>query len=76
LLDNTVLFETAVTSIFYLPFQTLNFLRNNNATFTAEMKGWFLKQIKKSELVSNDNERIRIKLMNTYTKSISEFMKP
>ncbi len=41
LLDNTVLFETPVASIFYLPFQTLNFLSNNNAQFTAQMKIWF-----------------------------------
>jgi hypothetical protein len=73
LLDNTVLFETSITSIFYLPFQTLNFLSNTNPGFTAKMKEWFIKQIKKSELVSGDNEKTRIKLMNMYKNNINNF---
>jgi hypothetical protein len=73
LLDNTVLFETSVANIFYLPFQTLNFLSNTNPIFTAQMKDWFVKQIKKSELISGDNEKIRIKLMNSFRKNINNF---
>jgi hypothetical protein len=73
LLDNTVLFETQAISIFYLPFQTLNFLSNTNPQFNVKIKEWFLKQIKKSEEVSNNNEKIRIKLMNAYRKNINNY---
>jgi DNA-binding Xre family transcriptional regulator len=66
LLDNTVIFDLGATKVFYLPYQTLNFLRSIDNEFTTNGIEWIDKQIKKSLLISGHSEKEREKLMNHY----------
>jgi Cro/C1-type HTH DNA-binding domain len=72
LLDNTVIFDLGVTKVFYIPYQTLNFLSSIDPEFTTNGLEWFNKQIKKSVLISGPSEKEREKLMNHYRLVIEQ----
>ena len=44
LLDNTVLFAIGDHKLYYIPYQTLNFLSTTDAQFTNQAFAWFAKQ--------------------------------
>ncbi len=70
LLDNSVLFEVGPQKIFYLSYQTLNFLYTTDQQFALETHVWFAKQIRKSTLLSGTAQRDRTRLMNHYREVI------
>jgi hypothetical protein len=73
LLDNSVIFETKAVKIFYLPFQTLNFLSNTDADFTDNCLKWFHKQIAKSTIISSASQRDRNRLISHYIDEIEKY---
>jgi hypothetical protein len=72
LLDNSVLFDLGPTKVFYLPYQTLNFLSTTNIQITEESVNWFKKQKAKSHLISEDGEEQRERLLNHYLQEIKK----
>jgi hypothetical protein len=75
LLDNTVLFEIGENKLFYLPYQTLNFLSTTDLTFTQKAFEWFGKQTAKSTLISGEAEKDRSRIMNLYRAAIEKVLK-
>jgi hypothetical protein len=73
LLDNSVIFDIGFQQLFYLPYQTLNFLSTTDAEFAAQNLEWFQKQIAKSTLISGEAQKDRTKLMNHYYKEIAKY---
>jgi hypothetical protein len=73
LLDNSVIFDLGFQHLFYLPYQTLNFLSTTDENFAKQNLEWFQKQIAKSTLISGDGEKDRNKLMNHYRKEIKKY---
>jgi transcriptional regulator with XRE-family HTH domain len=73
LLDNSVIFDTTLTKIFYLPYQTLNFLSSMDAEFTDVNLQWFTKQISKSTLLTSDSQQARNRLMQHYMAEIKKY---
>jgi hypothetical protein len=71
LLDNNVIFDIGTKKIFYLPFQTLNFLSTDNAQFTTDNLAWFHKQLHKSTNLCLYSEKERDRLFNHYRKAIA-----
>jgi hypothetical protein len=74
LLDNSVIFDLGIAKIFYMPYQTLNFLSNTDVDFTDYSIDWFTKQQAKSHYISNSGEEQRNKLFAFYTKQIEEVL--
>jgi hypothetical protein len=74
LLDNTVLFTIGSHKLFYLPYQTLNFVSTTDAQFTQKTFEWFHKQIAKSSLLSGEGQKARVQLMNHYRKEIDSLV--
>jgi transcriptional regulator with XRE-family HTH domain len=72
LLDNTVLFEIGEHKLFYLPYQTLNFLSTSDPSFTNKAFAWFAKQTAKSTLISGEAEKDRTRVMNLYRAEIEK----
>jgi plasmid maintenance system antidote protein VapI len=72
LLDNSVLFEIGSFKLFYLPYQTLNFINTSDAIFTNKVKAWYNKQISKSILISGNAQRDRLRLINMYLEAIDK----
>jgi hypothetical protein len=70
LLDNTVLFEIGEHKLYYIPYQTLNFLSTTDAHFTNKAVAWFAKQTAKSTLISGEAEKDRTRIMNYYRAEI------
>jgi hypothetical protein len=73
LLDNSVIFDTKVIKIYYLPFQTLNFLSNTDKDFTDNNLKWFNKQIAKSTIISSASQRDRNRLISHYLDEIENY---
>jgi transcriptional regulator with XRE-family HTH domain len=73
LLDNSVIFDTNMAKIFYLPYQTLNFLSSTDAEFTDVNLQWFTKQISKSTLLTSDSQQARNRLMHHYKAEIIKY---
>jgi hypothetical protein len=73
LLDNSVIFDLGFQQLFYLPFQTLNFLSTTDASFAKQNLDWFQKQIAKSTIISGEAQKDRTKLMNHYRKEIAKY---
>jgi hypothetical protein len=72
LLDNTVLFTIGNHKLFYLPYQTLNFVSTSDAVFTQNTLNWFTKQIAKSTTISGAGQKDRTQLMNAYRHEIEK----
>ncbi len=72
LLDNTVLFEIGDLKLYYIPYQTLNFLSTTEAPFTNQAFAWFDKQTAKSTLVNGEAENDRTRIMNMYRAEIDK----
>jgi hypothetical protein len=72
LLDNTVLFTIGNHKLFYLPYQTLNFVSTSDAVFTQNTFNWFTKQIAKSTTISGAGQKARTQLMNHYRQEIEK----
>jgi hypothetical protein len=72
LLDNSVIFDIGIKKIFYLPFQTLNFLSTDHAKFTADNLAWFNKQWHKSTNLCMESEKERDRLFNHYRNEIEQ----
>lgn len=70
LLDNSVIFDLGQIKIFYLPYQTLNFLRSTDEEFTTLNLEWFDKQIKKSALLTGASQKDRERLFNSYFQKL------
>jgi transcriptional regulator with XRE-family HTH domain len=75
LLDNTVLFEIGEHKLFYLPYQTLNFLSTSDPEFTNKAFAWFAKQTAKSTLISGEAAKDRARIMNGYRVEIEKVEK-
>jgi hypothetical protein len=73
LLDNSVIFDIGFQQLFYLPYQTLNFLSTTDAEFAEQNLQWFQKQIAKSTIISGEAQKDRTKLMNHYYKEIARY---
>jgi hypothetical protein len=73
LLDNSVIFDTKAVKIFYLPFQTLNFLSNTDADFTQNNLQWFNKQIAKSTIITGNSQKDRNRLITHYLDEIEGY---
>jgi hypothetical protein len=73
LLDNSVIFDIGFQQLFYLPFQTLNFLSTSDEEFAKQNFIWFQKQIAKSTIISGEAQKDRTKLMNHYHKEITKY---
>jgi hypothetical protein len=73
LLDNSVIFDLGFQQLFYLPFQTLNFLSTTDEDFVKQNQDWFQKQIAKSTLISGEAQKDRTKIMNHYRKEIEKY---
>ncbi len=74
LLDNSVIFETPQTKIFYLPYSTLNFVSTTDQNFTAKISDWRHQQIIKSTLISGAAEKERIKFISFYKGLIQQML--
>jgi hypothetical protein len=74
LLDNTVLFTIGAHKVFYLPYQTLNFLSTSDAQFTENTFNWFAKQINKSTLISGEAQKTRKHIINIYKQEIEKIL--
>jgi hypothetical protein len=72
LLDNNVIFDIGVKKIFYLPYQTLNFLSTDNELFIADNLAWFNKQWHKSTNLCMESEKERDRLFNHYKNEIEQ----
>jgi hypothetical protein len=72
LLDNNVLFTIGNHKLFYLPYQTLNFVSTSDAVFTQNTFNWFTKQIAKSTTISGTGQKARTQLMNHYRQEIEK----
>ena len=70
LLDNTVLFAIGDLKLYYIPYQTLNFLSTTDVQFTNQAFAWFAKQTAKSTLISGEAEKDRTRIMNLYRTEI------
>jgi hypothetical protein len=75
LLDNTVLFTIGAHKVFYLPYQTLNFLSTSDAQFTQNTFDWFAKQISKSTIISGEAQKMRKHIINIYRQEIEKVMR-
>jgi hypothetical protein len=73
LLDNSVIFDIGFQQLYYLPFQTLNFLSTSDEQFAKQNLIWFQKQIAKSTIISGEAQKDRTKLMNHYHKEIAKY---
>jgi hypothetical protein len=73
LLDNSVIFDIGFQQLYYLPFQTLNFLSTSDEQFAKQNLVWFQKQIAKSTIISGEAQKDRTKLMNHYHKEINKY---
>jgi hypothetical protein len=72
LLDNNVIFDIGIKKIFYLPYQTLNFLSTDNELFIADNLAWFNKQWHKSTNLCMESEKERDRLFNHYRNEIEQ----